>query len=105
MSDTIELLESIGKSAALRHASAEQLVHALEQADASDALKAAVIAGDISLLSVELGPNRTPRVEHSPHAPGHEEHPGHDHDHDHDHDDDDRHHPHKPDRDKPSPDR
>lgn len=104
MSNTIELLESIGKSAALRHASAEELAQVLEQADASDALKAAVRAGDISLLSVELGPNRPVRVEHSPHAPGHEEHPGHDHDHDHD-DDDDRHHPRDPDRDRPSPDR
>lgn len=103
MSDTIELLESIGKSATLRHASAEQLAQVLERADASDALKAAVIAGDMSLLSVEFGPHRTPHVEHSPHAPGHEEHPGHDRDHD--HDDDDRHHPREPDRDKPSPDR
>jgi hypothetical protein len=99
MTDTIELLESIGKNAALRDASPEELVQALDQADASDALKAAVISGDSTLLSVELGPNQPMRVDHSPHAPGHEEHPDHDH---HEHD---PHHPPKPDHGTPSPDR
>ena len=99
MTDTIELLESIGSNAALRHASTEELVQALGQADASDALKAAVIAGDSTLLSVELGPNPPMRVDHSPHAPGHEEHHEH---HDHEHREHDPHHPHQPDHGTPS---
>ena len=55
MSDTIELLETIGRNAALRHASAEELALTLDQADASDALKAAAMFGDSSPLSAELG--------------------------------------------------
>jgi hypothetical protein len=105
MSDTIELLEAIGKDAALRYASAEDLAHALARAGASDALKAAAIARDSSLLAAELGPKEPQRVDHSPHAPGHEEH--HDHEHDHDHDDHEHHphHPPKPDKGSPSHDR
>jgi hypothetical protein len=95
MSDTIELLESIGKNAALRHASTEVLAHALDQANASDALKAAAMTGDCSPLSIELGSNHPPKTEHSPHTPGHEEEPGDDDDHD--HDDDDHDSPRKPD--------
>jgi hypothetical protein len=55
MSDTIDLLEAIGKNASLRHASGPELADALAQAEASEALKAAAMAGDSSLLSVELG--------------------------------------------------
>jgi hypothetical protein len=104
MSDTIELLEVIGSNAVLRHASSEELAQALEQANASDALKAAAKAGDGSLLSIELGPNQPKRVEHSPHAPGHEE-PDRDHDHDHDHGAHPPHDPHTPDHGKPPHDR
>lgn len=99
MSDTIELLETIGKNAALRHASAEELAHTLEQTDASAALKAAVKSGDSSLLSAEFGHNKPLRVDHSPHAPPHEDEP------DHEHEKDDPRQPHEPDPGKPSPDR
>lgn len=72
MSDTIELLEAIGRDASLRHASADELAPILELALASEVLKAAVAAGDSSLLSQELGhkPNHSPQVSNSP---GHEE--------------------------------
>ena len=70
MSDTIEWLETIGKNACLRHASAETLAQILT--DASDTLKAAVLSGDSSLLSAELGDKRM-GVEHNPHAIPHEE--------------------------------
>jgi hypothetical protein len=55
MTDTIELLETIGRDASLRHASTEELTDMLEQAQASDALKAAAASGDRMLLSKELG--------------------------------------------------
>lgn len=78
MADTIEWLETIGKNAKLRHAPAEQLAHTLEQADASDALKAAVIHGDGSLLSAELGQKdmhseSTHTHTHDPHHPHEQE--------------------------------
>lgn len=78
MPDTIEWLETIGQNAGLRHAPAEELVQALAQAHASDALKAAVISGDRSRLSAELG-DKPMKMDHSSNSPGHEE-PGHDHD-------------------------
>lgn len=55
MSDTIELLEAIGRDASLRHASAEELTAVLQKAQASEALTTAVAAGDSSLLAAELG--------------------------------------------------
>jgi hypothetical protein len=72
MSDTIELLETIGKNAALRHASAQELAAMLERAKASEALKSAVAAGDSSRLSREFGPtlNQVPQITN---APGYEE--------------------------------
>ncbi|WP_199100518.1 hypothetical protein [Dyella sp. ASV21] len=83
MSNTIDLLEAIGKDAALRHASAEDLGKVLEQANASDALKAAVQAGDSSLLGAELG-HKPMRVNHDSHTGGHEgEEPDHKDDQDH----------------------
>jgi len=72
MSDTIDLLESIGKNAALRHASAEELAEVLSEANASEALLAAVKQGDSSLLSAELG-HHPLRVNHDLHTGGHEE--------------------------------
>lgn len=92
MADTIEWLEIIGKNAKLRHAMAEELAHTLEQADASDALKAAVIHGDGALLSAELGhkdmhgendSHTHPRPPHHPFRPDEperEKEPGHDED-------------------------
>ena len=55
MTDTLELLETIGQDATLRHASIEELTDLLEQASASTALKAAVASGDSSLLFAEFG--------------------------------------------------
>jgi hypothetical protein len=55
MSDTIELLDTIGRDASLRHASPEDLANMLEQADASEALTAAAAHADSSLLFAELG--------------------------------------------------
>jgi hypothetical protein len=74
MTDTIEWLETIGKSAKLRHAPAEELAHTLEQTDASDTLRAAVTQGDSALLSAEFGV-KTMRSDDSihthPHPPHH----------------------------------
>lgn len=88
MSDTIDLLEAIGRDASLRHASAAELAPMLERARASEALKSAVAAGDSSLLSGEFGhlPNQAPQITH---VPGHEEDET-------DHDGDDKPHPAEP---------
>jgi len=72
MSNTIDLLEAIGKNAALRHASAETLADALAGEGASESLLAAVRQGDSSLLSAELG-HHPLRVNHDAHTGGHEE--------------------------------
>lgn len=53
--DTIEILETIGRDASLRHASQHDLSVALERVHASAALTAAVATGDSSRLGVELG--------------------------------------------------
>lgn len=68
MTDTIELLNAIGGDASLRHASADDLATVLEEAKASDALKAAVASGDSQLLAQELGqkPLCEPQIVHSP---------------------------------------
>lgn len=76
MTDTIELLSIIGQDATLRHASVEDLGAALDQAHASETLKAAVAARDSSLLARELGnkPRTEPQISH---LPGHDsEQPG-----------------------------
>src|SRR5215469_11529030 len=57
MTDTIDLLEAIGSDASLRHASVAELTNMLEQAQASEALTAAVVCGDSARLSEELGQN------------------------------------------------
>lgn len=72
MTDTIELLEVIGRDASLRHASVEELTKVLEQAQASEALTAAVASGDSMRLSQEFGhkPMAPPQ---STQIPGYEE--------------------------------
>jgi hypothetical protein len=55
MRDTVELLESIGRDAHLRHASPEELAKALEAAGASAGVIALAANGDGSLLTEELG--------------------------------------------------
>ncbi|MFC5742052.1 hypothetical protein [Dyella tabacisoli] len=68
MSDTIDLLEAIGRDASLRHASTEELTNMLEQAQASKALTSAAAHGDSSLLFAELGhiPMQAPQITQSP---------------------------------------
>jgi hypothetical protein len=68
MTDTIDWLESIGSDASLRHASTEELTNLLEQAQASEALMAAVASGDGAQLSAEFGqlPNQAPQMIQSP---------------------------------------
>lgn len=55
MTDTIELLESIGKNASLRHAPVEHLARALAGLDASENLRRAAASGDRGILTQELG--------------------------------------------------
>ncbi|MGY3233036.1 hypothetical protein ACVWWJ_004520 [Luteibacter sp. HA06] len=55
MLDTIEMLETIGSNASLRHASAHELNAVLERAQASPVLMFAVATGDSSGLFAELG--------------------------------------------------
>jgi hypothetical protein len=55
MLDTIEMLEAIGSDASLRYASTVELANVLEQAKATEALTAAVVSGDASLLTQEFG--------------------------------------------------
>lgn len=68
MSDTIELLNAIGQDATLRRASADELADKLEQAGASEALRAAVMFGDSSRLAEEFGhkPMYAPQITQSP---------------------------------------
>lgn len=92
MSDTIDLLEAIGRDASLRHAAAAELLPILEKEQASDALKAAVAAGDRGPLAAELG-DKTMHVPQITQGPSHGDGDGdgdheHDKDHDHDHDKD-----------------
>ena len=55
MTNTIELLETIGRDASLRHASGESLSQVLTGLQASEALKQAAISGDDGHLLKELG--------------------------------------------------
>jgi len=55
MRDTIELLEAIGRDAALRDASAEELAELLAKAGATEALVKAAALGDSSHLDGEFG--------------------------------------------------
>jgi hypothetical protein len=72
MSDTLELLETIGQDATLRHASVDELTNLLEQAQASEALKAAVASGDSSPLTAEFGQLANLSTQ-TIQTPGHEE--------------------------------
>lgn len=55
MSNTIELLEAIGRNASLRHASGEDLVQALNGWQASEPLLRAARSGDSGELTQEFG--------------------------------------------------
>jgi hypothetical protein len=65
MTSTIELLETIGKDASLRHAAGAELVRALDEMDASPDLKMAAVSGDSRHLARELG-HRENQVNHNP---------------------------------------
>lgn len=72
MSDTLDLLEVIGRDASLRHASTEELAKILFHAHASEILTAAVASGDSSMLFREFAymhsqGNLTPGHEEDPH--------------------------------------
>ena len=68
MKDTIDLLETIGGNASLRHASPDELARLLEQGQASSSLVAAVASRDSSMLSAEFGQqsNMTPQATQMP---------------------------------------
>ncbi|WP_448097549.1 hypothetical protein [Luteibacter yeojuensis] len=83
MSDTIELLEAIGRDASLRHISAEDLAGLLRQVQASEALTKTVVSGDRSWLSEEFG-SILMHTTHISQIPAHED----DEDDEPDHDDD-----------------
>lgn len=55
MTDTIELLETIGKNASLRNARPEHLAQTLAELDASDGLQQAAASGNPDMLAQELG--------------------------------------------------
>jgi hypothetical protein len=55
MTNTIELLEAIGRDASLRHASGAELAQTLIGLQASEGLKQAAISGDDGHLVRELG--------------------------------------------------
>jgi hypothetical protein len=69
MTNTIELLEAIGKDASLRHASGEQLAQALAGMDASPDMKMAAASGDSRHLAQELG-SKANKVNTNPHNGG-----------------------------------
>lgn len=66
MTDTLELLETIGRDASLRHASAEALGRVLDEARASEGLRAAVASGDGSKLDVDFRDDITYRGQTQP---------------------------------------
>lgn len=68
--NTIELLEAIGSDASLRYAQADELEAALERAQASTELRAAVATGDSAPLRDEFGIQETTQSVQT-NAPGH----------------------------------
>lgn len=72
MSDTIELLEAIGRDASLRHASSDELTRVLQDAKASDVLRTAVSLGDSTVLAAEFGQNTNQQPQASQ-TPGYDE--------------------------------
>ena len=71
MSNTIELLEAIGKDASLRHASREGQAQALSGRQASEWLLRAARSGDSGQLTPELGHRDTKANNHVNQAPCH----------------------------------
>lgn len=78
MTNTIELLESIGQDASLRHTSSVRLAQALSKRGASGTLQQAAALRDSCLLAAELGAgekrlNTIPTQIHSPWNDGEDE--------------------------------
>ncbi|MEX1829113.1 hypothetical protein [Luteibacter sp. CQ10] len=63
MSDTVDLLEALGRDSTLRNASPEELVKALEAAGASAGLREFAASGNATALTEELGIEQV-HVEH-----------------------------------------
>ncbi len=74
MRDTIDLLDTIGRDASLRHASPEDLAGVLRQAQANPHLTEAVASGDRTLLSGEFG-DKTMHMPQVSQFPCHEDDP------------------------------
>ncbi len=72
MSNTIELLDSIGRDATLRHASTPELERALDRMHASPGLRMAAASGRREPLFKELGSqaNVAVQVNQNPHNGG-----------------------------------
>lgn len=51
MTNTVEWLEAIGKNAGLRYAPSAKVLSALDQGQAPEALRHAVLSGDVSVLT------------------------------------------------------
>ncbi|HEX7341527.1 MAG TPA: hypothetical protein VF269_04530 [Rhodanobacteraceae bacterium] len=68
MADVIELLETIGRDASLRHAAGQDLVETLTNMGASEGLRMAVASGDDGCLKRELGssPNAVVHINQNP---------------------------------------
>lgn len=69
MSNTIDLLESIGTDASLRHASGSDMEKMLETMQATDELKRAARTGNPEPLKQELG-DKSMNVNQNPHNTG-----------------------------------
>ena len=73
MSNTIELLEAIGKDASLRHASRDDLAQSLTGMHASEWLLRAARSGDSGQLTPELGHRDIKANNHVNQAPCHQD--------------------------------
>jgi len=71
MSNVIDFLEQVGRDPVLRHASGPEMEVALNQAGVPPELRAAIVAGDSSLLEALIG--ATPTICCLVHVPGEEE--------------------------------
>ncbi|HET8899941.1 MAG TPA: hypothetical protein VFN09_14330 [Rhodanobacteraceae bacterium] len=75
MSNTLDVLESVGKNAALRFSTTDELMVALAGLDASDAVRHAAATGDMAPLRQAAGPRHVQTL-NSPVQTGTEDPPG-----------------------------
>ncbi|GEM_PF-5941198 len=69
MSDTLDLLDTIGRTASLRHASTRELERTLAGMHASQALRQSVLSGETGHLKRELGPKDSQVITNPPPPP------------------------------------